>query len=83
MLSNNDINRIITACRAEFATKQELQEFKEEMRANFAAVLSIVDGMAKQISEMNSELKAHNAQLSRHERWHHQTAEKVNLKLEY
>lgn len=83
MLSNNDINRIITACRAEFATKQELQEFADEMRKDFAAVLSSLDGMAKNISEINMEMKAHNAQLNRHERWHHQVADEIHIDLEY
>lgn len=83
MLSNADINRILVACRSEFATKQELAEFKEEMRANFAAVLSILDGMAKQISEMNQELKMHNAQLGRHERWHHESADELGIDLQY
>ena len=69
--------------RQEFVTKNELAEFKEEMRANFAAVIAILDGLAKQITEMNQELKMHNTQLSRHERWHHETADTIGTKLEY
>ena len=83
MLSNNDINRITTACRSEFATKQELQEFADEMRKDFAAVLSSLDGMAKNISEINMEMKAHNAQLNRHERWHHKVADEIHIDLAY
>lgn len=83
MLSNSDINRIITACDARFVTKEEFQEFKDEMRANFAAIISILDGMSKQIAEMKQEITMIKVQLARHERWHHQIAEHLDIKLEY
>ncbi len=83
MLSNNDIKRIMEACRTEFVTRQEFNEFKEEMRANFAALISILDGMAKQISEINQEIKMIKVQLARHDRWHHQVADHIDIDLEY
>ncbi len=83
MLSNNDINRIIVACRSEFVTRVEFQEFKDEMRANFAALIAILDGMSKQIAEMKQEMKMINIQLARHERWHHQIAKEIGVKLEH
>lgn len=83
MLSNNDINRIITACDARFVTKVEFQEFKDEMRANFAAIISILDGMSKQIAEIKQEMTMMKVQLDRHERWHHKVADEIHIDLEY
>jgi hypothetical protein len=68
MLSNQDISRIVAACRAEFATKQELQEFKDEMCTDFASLIATVDGYSKKADEYFREMQMLNLQVNRHER---------------
>ncbi|MEN9582645.1 MAG: hypothetical protein RL641_599 [Candidatus Parcubacteria bacterium] len=83
MLTDKDINRIVTACRAEFATRIEMQEFKDDMIGRYAALIATVDGYSKKADEYMQEMRMQNVQLGRHERWHHETADKIGIKLEY
>ena len=65
-----------------FATKQDVEEVKERLSRVGEAVdkiLIAVDGIARNIDNM--EVPALKHQLSKHERWHQQVAEHLNIKL--
>jgi uncharacterized protein YaaN involved in tellurite resistance len=47
MLAVEDIQKIIEAQREVFAAKEEFETFREEMRKNFADLLTSVDAYAK------------------------------------
>ena len=55
----------------------------EEVDQRFDKVYNILDSQAKHIDDNHQELMALVHQVDRHERWHHQTATKVGLKLKY
>ena len=66
------------------ATKQELQEVKSDMADLKELVQGLIvstDNIAKAISNLSIEYAAISTQLSRHELWIKQIAEKVGLKL--
>lgn len=83
MLDHGDIIKIIEAQREVFATKEDLAAFQEEMRKNFSAMVSSVDAYAKKADTYFQEMAVLGYQVSRHERWFKQIAEKLELKLEY
>ena len=47
MLTEEDIKKIIEANRGVFATKEDLQEFVEEMKESFSDLQTSVDTYAK------------------------------------
>ena len=47
MLNNKDIQKIIKAEQGVFVTKNDLKNFRKEMRNNFSNLLSSVDGYSK------------------------------------
>lgn len=66
------------------ATKQELQEVKSDMADLKELVQGLIvstDGIAKAIGNLSVEYAAITSQLSRHELWIKQIAEKVGLNL--
>ena len=74
---------IIEAGMEVFATKEDLQEFMEEMRKSFSDLQTSVDAYAKKADTYFQEMVALSHQVKRHERWLHQIAEKLGIKLEY
>ena len=65
-----------------FATKQDMQELTERfsrVEENVDKILTAVDGIAKNIDNMEVDAMKH--QLSQHEHWHHQMADHLNIKL--
>src|SRR4051812_23512519 len=65
-----------------FATKQDMQELNErvsKIEENVDKILTAVDGIAKNIDNM--EVPAMKHQLSQHERWHQQIADHLDIKL--
>ncbi len=53
------------------------------VRQDVRAVYDRLDEMAKEQETERQERVAILRQLERHERWHHQTADKIGLKLDY
>ena len=47
MLTNDDIQKIIVANREVFATKEDFESFREEMRKSFSGLQTSVDAYAK------------------------------------
>jgi|SRR5712691_7575512 len=58
---------------------QEVQGVRQQV----SEVYSALDAIAKQQEIDQHERLAMNHQLDRHERWHHQAADKLGLKLSY
>lgn len=83
MLTDKDIRNIIEANRHVFATKEELADFREEMRKNFAELLTSVDVYAKKADTYFQEMLMLAHRIDRHEKWIRQIAEKLGVKLEY
>lgn len=83
MLDDKDIQRIIKANREVFATKEDFEDFREEMRKSFSDLQTSVDAYAKKADDYFKEMVALSHKVDRHERWLHQIAEKLGIKLEY
>lgn len=58
-----------------------LEETKAD-KTDFNRMYDQLDGLIKRIDEDRQERLAVNSQLNRHERWHHQTAGHLGLKLD-
>ncbi len=81
MLDEKDIQKLIEvfATREEVATKQDL----EELRGDFNNLQTAVDAYAKKADAYFQEMVMLSHKVDRHEKWFHQIAEKLGLKLEY
>lgn len=81
MIDNNDIQKLIEvfATRDEVATKKDF----EGLRKDFSNLLTSVDAYAKRADTYFQEMVAIAHKLDRHERWLHQLAEKLGIKLDY
>ena len=80
MLNDEDINKLT----AVLASKTDIQEIKSDMADLKELVQGLIvstDSIAKSIGNLSVEYAAISTQLSRHELWIKQIAEKVGLKL--
>lgn len=66
-----------------FATKTELQDFREEMRKNFSNLQTAVDAYAKKADTYFQEMVMLTRKVNRHEKWLLSIADKLGMKLEY
>jgi len=74
---------IIEAGMEVFATKEDLQEFMEEMRKSFSDLQASVDAYAQKADTYFQEMTMLAHKVGRHEKWLHQIAEKLGIKLEH
>ena len=58
-------------------------EAKVDSKADAEHVYQSLDNIAKRLDDDDAERAAVNHQLDRHERWHHQTADTLHLRLDY
>lgn len=81
MLTDEDIKKLIEvfATREEVATKPDL----EELRKDFSDLQTSVDAYAKKADTYFQEMLVLAHKVDRHEKWLHQIAEKVGIKLDY
>ena len=81
MLDDKDIKKLIDvfATREEVATKQDL----EGLRKDFSGLQTSVDVYAKKADKYFQEMVMLSHKVDRHEKWFHQVAEKLGIKLEY
>lgn len=79
MLSGEDIKKLIEV----FATKQDFESFREEMRKSFSDLQTSVDAYAKKADAYFQEMVMLSQKVDRHEKWIAQLAEKLGIKLEY
>ena len=80
MLNDQDINRLTSV----LASKKDVEEIKNDLGNLKELVQGLIvasDSIAKSIGELTLEYTAISSQLSRHDRWIKQIAEKVGLKL--
>jgi len=80
MLNNEDIDKLTSV----LASKKDIEEIKEDLGDLKELVQDLIvssDLIAKSIGELKLEYAAISTQLSRHERWIKEIAEKVGLKL--
>jgi len=85
MLEDKDIQKLIEVfpTKEEVVSKKEFQEFKEEMRNEFSNLYSAIDAYAKKADTYFQEMVALSHKVNRHEKWIHQIADKLGVKLEY
>ena len=83
MLTQEDIQKIIEANRETFPIKEDFESFREEMRKDFSNLQTSVDSYAKKADNYFQEMLALAKKIDRHEKWLHQLAEKLGVKLEY
>lgn len=81
MLTNDDIQKIIEANREVFATKEDFESFREEMRKSFSGLQTSVDAYAKKADTYFQEMVALFRKVDRMEKWIHQIAKKVGIDL--
>jgi len=82
MLTNEDIQKISEVV----ATKEDVKELKQDinnLRESIQALTVSVDRLVKAIEDLKQEYIAISSKVDRHEKWLHQIAEKLNIKLEY
>lgn len=80
MLSDQDINKLTSV----LASKKDVEEIKSDLGDLKELVQGLIisnDSIAKSISDLRLEYAAISTQLSRHDRWIKQIAEKVGLNL--
>lgn len=83
MLTDEDIQKIITANKEVFATKEDFESFREEMRRDFSDLQTSVDTYAKKADTYFQEMVALTHKVDRHEKWLLQIADKLGVKLEH
>lgn len=64
-------------------TKSDLENFRDEYRKDFSNLQTFVDSYAKKSDKFFEELVMLAHKVDRHEKWIHQLAEKLGIKLEY
>lgn len=82
MLSDEDIQKLFRV----LATRDDVREIKEELTALKETVhdlVTAIDKLAKVVDDLRIEYAAVVMKVDRHERWLHQVAEKLGIKLEY
>lgn len=80
MLNDEDINKLTSV----LASKKDIEEIKGDLGDLKELVQGLIvssDLIAKSIGELKLEYAAISTQLSRHERWIKEIAEKVGIKL--
>jgi uncharacterized coiled-coil DUF342 family protein len=66
-----------------FVTKKELDEFKDEYKADFSNLQTSVDTYAKKADTYFQEMVMLSHKVDRHEKWFLQVANKLGINLEY
>ena len=80
MLDDKDINKLTSL----LASKKDVEEIKSDLLDLKELVQGLIvanDSIAKSIKDLSLEYAAISTQLSRHDRWIKQIAEKVGLQL--
>ncbi len=79
MLTPEDIQNLIEAERAVFATKQDF----DELRKDFSTLATSVDTYAKKADTYFQEMVMLSHKVDRHEKWIKQIAKKAGVQLSY
>ena len=81
MLSDEDVKKLIEV----FATREEMKEMIANLvtKEDFSDLQTAVDAYAKKADTYFQEMVMLTHKVDRHEKWMHQIAEKLGIKLEY
>ena len=82
MLTNEDITKIASIV----ATKEDVEGLKQDitgLRGSIQALTVSVDKLVKAVDDLKTKYMAITNQVNHHEKWFHQIAEKLGIKLEY
>ncbi|UZE93227.1 MAG: hypothetical protein ACKKMV_01865 [Candidatus Nealsonbacteria bacterium] len=82
MLSEEDIKKLLEVV----ATKEDIKDIKrgiDGLREIVQSLVVSVDKLVKAVDDLKTEYVAITNQVSRHEKWLHQVADKLGIKLEY
>jgi len=81
MLTNEDIQKLIEV----FPTKEEvaMKEDLEDLKKDFRNLQDSIDAYAKKSDNYFQEMVMLSHKVDRHEKWFHQFADKIGVKLEY
>lgn len=82
MLTSEDIKNLIKAQAEVFATKEDLEKVKEDLRVDFSNLQTSVDAYAKKADTFFQEMVMLSHKVDKMDKWIHQIAEKVGIKLE-
>lgn len=93
MLEDKDIQKMkdvfltkkdfVEVGREIFVTKEEFLDFRGELKEEFSKLYTAIDGYAKKVDAFAQEMIMLAHKVDRHEKWIHQIAEKLGVKLEY
>ena len=95
MLTNEDVKTLkeVLATKEDLAkivTLEEFDQFKidikqdlDGLRESIQALTVSVDKLVKAVTDMHQEYVVITGKVDRHEKWFHQIAEKLGMKLEY
>jgi len=82
MLTNEDITKIASIV----ATKEDIRDLKQDvsgLRESVQTLTVSVDKLVKAVGDLKTEYVMVKNQVDRHEKWFHQVADKLGIKLEY
>lgn len=83
MLDDKDIQKIIEAEQRVFATKEDLEKMRDDLKKDFSKLMTSVDNYAVKADNYFQEMVVLAHKVDRHEKWILQLAEKLGIKLEY
>lgn len=95
MLTNEDVEKLKETLAtkedlAKIVTLEEFDQFRGEIKQDLDALresiqsLTVsIDKLAKAVGDMHQEYVVITGKVDRHEKWFHQIAEKLGIKLEY
>jgi len=95
MLTNKDIQKLVEVFAtkkdlAKLLTMEEFGNFRKEIKQEFSDLREVVqalavsvDKLAKVVDDLREEYVAITSKIDRHEKWLHQLADKLGIKLEY
>lgn len=83
MLTDKDIQKLIEVfpIKEESISKEEFKAFQEEVKKSFSNLYSAIDAYAKKADTYFQEMVMLAHKVDRLEKWIHQIAEKVGIKL--
>ena len=81
MITNDDVQKFLTAFQGVFATKEDLLEMKEDLSSDINVLVTAVDAYAHKADKYFQEMAALTAKVDRLDRWIHEIAQKVGVEL--
>jgi hypothetical protein len=83
MLDKKDIENLIEAFSEVFPTKNDFENFKEEMKKDFSDLELSVDAYAVKTDKYFQEHSMLSNKVDRHEKWIEKLSKNAKVKLEY